>query len=245
MLQSQQNFGDMGEESVTTQLTVGRLRLVLGERLGAGATSSVWLAAAGAEAVAVKIGHGQAQRPRFADEAARLAWVSSPALCPLLDAGVIREAVELPGGGRLLPGTPVLALGRADGVALGRYFERPGVDRVALALLVARDVGAALAALHGSGSAHGDVKPENVVVAEVNGRPIAARLVDFGLSTDATEVVPRGAPRRNHAPEVAASGVDARLRDLWALGFLLSEFASPEIVRSERPLPELVAALPD
>jgi serine/threonine-protein kinase PknK len=244
MLQIQQYFGDMGEESVTTKLTVGSLRLSLGEKLGVGATSSVWLTAAGAEAVALKVGHGQAQRPRFADEAARLAWVSSPALCPLLDAGVITEAVELPDGSKLLPGTPVLALGRADGVPLERYFERTGVDRAALGLLVARDVGAALAALHASGAAHGDVKPGNVVVAEVNGRPIAARLVDFGLSTDSTEVVPRGGTRRYLAPEVAESGGDARLRDLWALGFLLAEVVSPELARSERPLPDLIAALP-
>jgi serine/threonine-protein kinase PknK len=243
MLQIQQHLVGMGVEQVTTKLTVGRLRLALGEKLGAGATSSVWLAIASGEAVALKIGHAQAQRPRFADEATRLAWANSPVLCPLLDAGVVREALDLPGGERLLPGTPLLVLGRAEGVPLDRYLE-PATDRASLGLLVARDVGAALAALHSSGAAHGDVKPENVVIAEVNGSPVAASLIDFGLSTDVTEVVPRGGTRRYLAPEVAESGGDARLRDLWALGFMLAEAASPELARSDRPVPELVAALP-
>jgi serine/threonine protein kinase len=195
MLQIQQYLVGMGVEQATTKLTVGRLRLALGEKLGVGATSSVWLAIASGEAVALKIGHAQAQRPRFADEATRLAWVNSPVLCPLLDAGVVREAFDLPGGERLLPGTPLLVLGRAEGVPLDRYLAR-ATDRAWRGLLVARDVGAALAALHSSGAAHGDVKPENVVIAEVNGSPVAASLIDFGLSTDVAEVVPRGGTRR-------------------------------------------------
>ena len=50
-----------------------------------------------------------------------------------------------------------------------------------LALTVARDIGAALSDLHGVGSAHGDIKPQNIVLTATG-----ARLIDFGLSGDAS-----------------------------------------------------------
>jgi transcriptional regulator with GAF, ATPase, and Fis domain len=226
-------------------LTIRGRRLELGPPIGAGATSTVFRAQTGNISVALKLGRGPAQRPRFADECARLAWVSSPELLTVLDAGVVREEVELPDGSRLEAGSPFLLLEWFDGEALepGRD-ESPELARE-LALVVARDIGRALADLHAAGSAHGDVKPANILVArDAAGKPLRARLVDFGLSVEATEVVPRGGTRRYLAPEVQEAGGDARLRDLFALGAVLAELLSPALARAERLPPEFARDLP-
>jgi transcriptional regulator with GAF, ATPase, and Fis domain len=195
----------------------------------------VWLAERDGQSVALKIGRSAAQRPRFADEAARLAGVESRRLTALVDADLAREAVELPDGSRIEAGAPLIVLGWADGVALDPGAERGEAASDELALVVARDIGHALRDLHAAGAAHGDVKPENVVV-ETNaaGKPLRATLVDLGLSTEANEVTPRGGTRRYLAPEVLEGAGDARLRDLYALGLVLAEILEPELARAER-----------
>ncbi|HEX6764473.1 MAG TPA: protein kinase, partial [Polyangiaceae bacterium] len=227
---------------VTTELTVGergrRIRLL--RELGRGATSAVWLGLREGVEVAVKIGRSAAQRPRFADEAARLAGVGGARVSPLVDADVAGETVELPDGSRVEAGAPIIVLGSAQGATLDVLVERARADADELALVIARDIGRALAELHASGAAHGDVKPENVVVETgASGKPERATLVDFGLATEASEVTPRGGTRRYLAPEAFDGGGDARLRDLWALGVVLAEILVPEIARSERIAPTL------
>src|SRR5262249_24120438 len=114
-----------------------------------------------------------------------------------------------------------------------------------LALVVARDVGRALADLYAAGLAHGDVKPANVVVtSDARGRPDGARLVDLGLAADASDVMPRGGTRRYLAPELHDAAGDARLRDLYALGLVLAEILSADVRGAERVTPELAQALP-
>ncbi|HEY3499345.1 MAG TPA: phosphotransferase, partial [Polyangiaceae bacterium] len=219
-------------------------RIELGEALGSGATSTVFRAETPSGPVALKLGRGPAQRLRFADECARLAWVSSPELLTVLDAGVMREGRVLPDGSRLEAGSPFLLLEWFDGAVLDPLRPQTPEAGRELALVVARDIGRALADLHAAGSAHGDVKPSNIVVAwDASGRPRRARLVDFGLAGEATEVVPRGGTRRYLAPEVQEAGGDARLRDLYALGAVLAELVVPELARAERLSPELLVEL--
>ncbi|MEJ1960374.1 MAG: protein kinase [Gammaproteobacteria bacterium] len=140
-------------------------------------------------------------------------------------------------GLRLEPGTPYLLVSSAPGESLERLLadsQLAAAAREALALTVARDVAAALAALHGSGAAHGDVKPANIIVSSDAGQ---ARLVDFGLSGAAHQVEVRGGTARYLAPEVFGAGDgDARARDLWALGATLLEILEPaaaQVVVSE------------
>ncbi len=196
-------------------------------RIGRGATSEVWLAEAedGTRA-ALKIASDPAHASRLADEAERLLLVRGDALPRLLDAGVVGAAEpEL----AHLAGHAYVAMDYAPGKELDVRAVR---DRVRLALVVARDVGEGLAELHAAGSAHGDVKPANIVV----DRGPRARLVDLGLGTDADEQVPRGGTRRYLGPEVfAGDGGDARARDLWALGVTLAELASEDIARADDP----------
>jgi serine/threonine protein kinase len=117
-------------------------------------------------------------RSRFAREFARLARVR--------DARVARphRYVECEHGAALIgdhvSGTPLRALLLAHG-AIG----------IEAALVVFKDSLLALAACHEAGLAHGDVKPEDVVVTST-GR---VRLVDFGLWTSSgRRLLARGTP---------------------------------------------------
>jgi serine/threonine-protein kinase PknK len=228
----------------TTQLSLRGRSLVLERELGSGATSTVWLAREGDRVFALKLGRGRAQRPRFAEECARLSWVGSSALVAAVDAGVLREGLRLPGGASLEAGSPFLLLDYVDGHALDPEALRDPRAAEALALVVARDIGRALADLHAAGLAHGDLKPANIVVtSDARGRAEAAHLVDLGLATDASETLPRGGTRRYLAPELADAAGDARLRDLYAFGLVLAEILSPAVRRAERVTPELLQGL--
>jgi len=197
--------------------------------LGGGATSRVLLAERGAgaesELVVVKLGRDMGQRPRFADEAERLCLVDSPWVAPLLDVGALTQDVTVLGE-RVERGTPFLVFPWEEGQTLAEGAAQLGVDaRRELALKVAHDIGAALSDLHGVGSAHGDIKPQNIVLS-ANG----ARLIDFGLAGDASAESATGGTRRYLAPEVLTTGLtgDGRRRDLFALGVVLADLLLPE-----------------
>lgn len=198
----------------------------MGERLGEGATSRVWAAEApDGAALAVKVA-SPSHTQDLVNEAERLAFALSLRLPRVHSAGRLGERVP---GFEDLAGAPWIALDRARGVAVDPTKLKTR-ERVALALGVARDVGEALADLHASGSAHGDVKPANVVV-ERGPHGLRAHLVDLGLSSASNETVPRGATLRYLAPEVFEGGArgDARARDLWALGVTIAEIADARV----------------
>ncbi|MBK7579640.1 MAG: sigma 54-interacting transcriptional regulator [Myxococcales bacterium] len=205
---------------------------VLIRLLGQGATSRVWAAqdATGRE-VAIKVGL-PAHATDLTNEAERLLHAGSPALTAVLDAGRVPAGVEALADS---VGGVYIVLERAPGDALDVHALTVR-ERQQLALVVARDVGEALADLHASGFAHGDVKPANIVVERAR-RVLRARLVDLGLATRAEETSVRGGTRRYLAPESLApdSLGDARARDLFALGIVLSEIASADIAASSRP----------
>jgi serine/threonine-protein kinase PknK len=206
------------------------------ERAGRGGSASVWLARDGSGArVALKVGHSGAERARFASEATRLALALSPALPALLEVGLVPAAACQFFG--VAVGAPFLALEWVDGIALDPRA-LPDLDRVSLALIVARDMGLALADLHGAGLAHGDVKPHNVLF-DIAAR--RARPVDLGLSELVSERRVIGATPRYLAPEYrgSGSGSDARARDLWALGLTLAELADARVALSDDPVEKL------
>jgi serine/threonine protein kinase len=103
------------------------------------------------------------------------------------------------------------------------------------AACVADGVVRALAALHEWGPAHGDLKPDNVLVEPDGG----IRLLDLGLSTTCTD---RGGTAQGgaalggsagySAPEAGSPGIDPRRSDLWSLGVVLHE-----ILTGARPAP--------
>lgn len=205
--------------------------VVLRQRLGRGATGEVWLAA-GSEgpSYVLKFARDRAAYARLADEGQRLLGVDSPFCVRLLGAGRLGADCLLDDAGRerLVRGTPYLVLDHHRGGALDAATELDPSARRTRTLIVARDIGRALADLHASGVAHGDVKPDNIVL-ESGASELRARLVDFGLAGAADETLARGGTRRYLAPEVLdmpGSG-DARLRDLFALGQTLADLAGP------------------
>ncbi len=241
---------------MATQLTVNGAPIRWIEPLGQGATSTVWLGEGDGVRCVLKLAKGAAESPRFADEAERLLFAEAPEFPKLLAVGLAGMALSAELGVRLEPGTPYLLLSAAPGLSLEQVLARGQLsadERDALAGTVTRDVGAALAALHASGAAHGDVKPGNIIVQRTRGRDSRARLVDFGLSGPALDPEVSGGTRRYLAPEVfSESDGDARARDLWALGVTLLETLSPADVltldaepalRRDHPLSVVVNAL--
>ncbi len=236
---------------MATQLTISGRPITWQAAIGQGATSAVWLGDAGGTACALKLGKGAADAPRFADEAERLLFGAAPEFPTLLGVGLAGPALAAELGARVEHGTPYLLLSFAPGHTLERALVELGSNaeaRQALAYTVARDVAAALSALHGSGAAHGDIKPANIIVDGDR-----ARLVDFGLSVASHQLEAKGGTARYLAPEVFGAGDgDARARDLWALGATLLEILAPEAahvavsdfeLRSSSELASVVQAL--
>jgi transcriptional regulator with GAF, ATPase, and Fis domain/serine/threonine protein kinase len=219
----------------------GSFPFQLGAVLGQGSSSSVveGRAFAGGGRVALKIGNAEGERARLADEGELLALVDSPGIPRILDAGTV-PMTEQEYGGR-----PYLALEWAGERAVDPRTINDE-ERTSLALVVARDVGDALATLHALGLSHGDVKPGNVVVAREHGLARRARLIDFGLAATTDEAVPRGGTHRYLAREALAhgGGSDARARDLWALGATLAELGSHRAATSDKLDRSLSADLP-
>lgn len=216
------------------ELTLPSGRVALGAEAGRGATAVVFRATRVADGspVALKVGTGAGSRAQLAAEAETLAFVDLDGVPRVLDAGL------LPASSGELRGRPFLALEWVDGTTVvPAKIETAARERTAWA--VARDVGRVLAALHGAGLSHGDVKPGNVLA-----RPEPSfALVDLGLSEPASSAVPRGGTLRYLAPECfsgTASASDGRARDLWALGAMLAEIASEEVARAS----DLGGALP-
>ncbi len=217
------------------------------EPLGAGASGQVVAGVLDGVAVACKLARpSDAEAPsdgyrRLCEEAFHLALLPSRAAPQLV--GLVRVTcpkiqalleLEGPAAGLVMTHAP----GRPLSTWLRDLEERA---RAPLALALARDVGAALSALHELGLAHGDVKPANIVVAP-DAAGYRCTLVDYSLCDDGQVRVPRGGTPR-YLPESDDLG-DGRSRDLLALGLLLLETSVPGASTHPKPA-SLVRALED
>lgn len=137
---------------------------------------------------------------RFLQEVRRAARLVHPHVLPLFDAGEV--------GGRAFLVAPLIEAG-----SLRDRLARNGALAPPEALRIARGVASALDQAHAVGVLHGDVKPENVLLAD--GHPY---LTDFGLSRALRQEVRREWER---PPEIdIAAGTPA--------------YVSPEQARGER-----------
>jgi serine/threonine-protein kinase len=92
---------------------------------------------------------------------------------------------------------------------------KPGV-----AIAVLRDCLAALAALHGSGIVHGDLKPANILLKRTGN----AKIIDIGSAIEIRGVAPRRMWSPAYAaPEVLEGGENTQRSDLVSLGYVLVE----------------------
>jgi serine/threonine-protein kinase PknK len=218
------------------------------ERAGSGAFAEVWKARdrRGGALVALKVGRDERSRRWLAREAAHASLALSPFLPELVDVGWIRiddDLAWIVEDSASAAGACCIALAWVEGQALGSALRSKASpsERRDLALRVARDVGEALSDLHAVGLAHGDIKPDNLIV-DGAGR---VHVIDLGLACDSQEKEIEGASPRYLARGDADLG-HARARDLVALGIVLAEIVDDTVARDAAPIAVArVAALPE
>jgi len=146
-----------------------------------------------------------AWRVRLRDEARAMARLRHPNVVTVYDVGVV--------GNQLF-----VAMELVEGESLARHLERDRKDAVALCIAAGRG----LCAAHAAGLAHGDVKPDNILV-DRDGR---ALIGDFGLTRtigeDANAVGLLGTPGYM-APELLRKRPADALSDQFALAVTVYE----------------------
>jgi serine/threonine protein kinase/Tfp pilus assembly protein PilF len=117
-----------------------------------------------------------------------------------------------------------------EGETLENLIKRSGRLEVKLALEIATQVAAGLAAVHKQKLVHRDIKPSNIMVSFEEGNTVTARIIDLGLAKLATEPDSQaeistpgmfvGTPEFASPEQFAGLDVDIR-SDLYSLGVTL------------------------
>jgi serine/threonine-protein kinase len=160
---------------------------------------------------------------RFRQEVALARQVSHAHVCRVYDIGEIE-------------GRPFLTMEYIDGENLASLLKRVGRLAEEKALEMARQLCAALEAVHEVGLLHRDLKPGNVML-DGRGR---VKLTDFGLATVAGAVrdVRAGTPLYMAPEQLAGQQVTVQ-SDLFALGLVLYEVFTGKRAFTAGSLPEL------
>jgi tetratricopeptide (TPR) repeat protein len=209
---------------------IGELPVVRGfgstELLGGGGFGVVLAATRASDGarVALKLARGgvAAAAEQLRREAEALRAIGPPAVPALLEEGALEG------------GAPWLAMELLSGPSLAMRLEagfeaRGGAlppGELAPAALALVD---AVAAVHRAGWAHGDVKPENVVL---EGAAARARLLDLGLAErleGRAATAATAGTAEYMAPELCAGAARSAAGDLYALGVLLFELATGHV----------------
>ncbi len=219
--------------STTPESYLGRVvagRYALERLLGRGGMGLVFEArhVAVGRRVAVKILRPEYARSdeavaRFHREAKAAASVGSPHIVEVIDFGYSED------------GGAYLAMELLEGEDLAALLRRKGALEPARAVAIVRQVAEALAAAHGRGIVHRDLKSGNVFVS----RGDRVKVLDFGVSKvldpgdNGSFDTAQGAmigTAHYMAPEQASDGrgVDARA-DLYSLGCILFEMLTGEL----------------
>src|ERR1700680_2315217 len=126
-----------------------------------------------------------------------------------------------------------------EGETLENLIKRSGRLEVKLALEIATQVAAGLAAVHKQKLVHRDIKPSNIMVSVEEGSTVTAKIIDLGLAkpaldapTEAAISTPgafAGTPEFAGPEQFAGVGVDIR-SDLYSLGVVLWEMVTGHVV---------------
>ena len=122
-----------------------------------------------------------------------------------------------------------------EGETLENLIKRSGRLEVKLALEIATQVAAGLAAVHKQKLVHRDIKPSNIMVSFEDGGAVTAKIIDLGLAKAVNEPgsqtaisIPggfAGTPEFASPEQFAGVGVDIR-SDLYSLGVMLWEMVT-------------------
>ena len=122
-----------------------------------------------------------------------------------------------------------------EGETLENLIKRSGRLEVKLALEIATQVAAGLAAVHKQKLVHRDIKPSNIMVSLEEGGAVTAKIIDLGLAKPLDESASEaaistpgafaGTPEFASPEQFAGVGVDIR-SDLYSLGVTLWEMVT-------------------
>jgi Protein kinase domain/NACHT domain len=122
-----------------------------------------------------------------------------------------------------------------EGETLENLIKRSGRLEVKLALEIAAQVAAGLAAVHKQKLVHRDIKPTNIMVNLEGGGALTAKIIDLGLAKSVNELGSQsaistrggfaGTPEFASPEQFAGVGVDIR-SDLYSLGLVLWEMVT-------------------
>jgi serine/threonine protein kinase len=126
-----------------------------------------------------------------------------------------------------------------EGETLENLIKRSGRLEVKLALEIATQVAAGLAAVHKQKLVHRDIKPSNIMVSVEEGSTVTAKIIDLGLAkpspdapAEAAISIPgafAGTPEFASPEQFAGVGVDIR-SDLYSLGVVLWEMMTGHVI---------------
>jgi serine/threonine protein kinase len=126
-----------------------------------------------------------------------------------------------------------------EGETLENLIKRSGRLEVKLALEIATQVAAGLAAIHKQKLVHRDIKPSNIMVSVEEGSTVTAKIIDLGLAKPAPDAPAEaaistpgafaGTPEFASPEQFAGVGVDIR-SDLYSLGVVLWEMVTSHAV---------------
>ncbi|MBK7583101.1 MAG: serine/threonine protein kinase [Myxococcales bacterium] len=194
--------------------------------LGEGGMGSIWVAknlALDAQ-VGLKLIRGDMASPateeRFLTEARAAARLKHPAICRVFDFGRTRHD------------EPFIVMELLQGETLGEVLDREGKLESIQSVQILLPIADALSSAHGRGVVHRDLKPDNIYLADTDGR-LQPKILDFGVAklaaspvsdtriTQAGTVV--GSP--DYMSPEQARGVDDidHRADIWGLSVLLYE----------------------
>jgi len=155
-------------------------------------------------------------KARFEHEARSVARISHPGVIALFDSG------ELPDG------SAFLVMEKLQGHDLAHYLSECGPGTPRQVAQLARQAGAALAAAHGAGVVHRDVKPGNVFLVD-DPEGFRVKVLDFGLAKEMAHAkgltrtgMVVGTPEYMSPEQVRGWNVDART-DVYSLAVVCYE----------------------
>jgi serine/threonine-protein kinase len=242
----------------------GRLRpgsrlagYLIEEQVGAGGMAVVFRARdealgrlAAVKVIAPSMADDDEFRARFLRESRAAAAVDSPYIVPVYEAGEADGLLYI--ATRFVAGGDLAGLLRRDGGRLA-------TDRAAS---LVSQVASALDAAHAAGLVHRDVKPKNILVDVMPGRPEHAYLADFGLSkgTQSTALTATGqflgTPDYSSPEQIRGGRLDGRA-DEYSLGcvafvlltgslpFRRNDAVATLFAHLEAPIPLVTALRPD